>query len=166
MESGRINKDNVKEFAQRNKDEIKTLFKKLRKKKPKDLDHIVHSLHEKETSCFDCLECANCCSSISPIITERDIERLAKHFRIKTTAFIKQYLHLDEDGDYVFNETPCPFLMPDNYCLVYEYRPKACREYPHTDRRKFIQILNLTLKNREVCPIVYNIIEELKKDYK
>jgi len=73
-------------------------------------------------------------------------------------------LHVDNEGDYVFNETPCPFLMPDNYCMVYESRPKACREYPHTNRRKFVQILNLTQKNREACPIVYKIVENLKEE--
>ncbi len=31
--------------------------------------------------------------------------------------------------------SPCPFLGDDNYCSVYEARPKACREYPHTDRK-------------------------------
>ena len=113
MEGVKINKDNVNEYAQRNKEEIKTFFKKLRKRKPKGLDPIVHTLHEKETSCFDCLECANCCSSISPIITDKDIERLAKHLRIKPVELIEKYMHLDEDGDYVFNETPCPFLPLD-----------------------------------------------------
>ncbi|MBN2395805.1 MAG: YkgJ family cysteine cluster protein, partial [Candidatus Atribacteria bacterium] len=60
-----------------------------------------------------------------------------------------------------FNETPCPFLMPDNYCMVYESRPKACREYPHTDRRRMVQILKLTQKNCEVCPVVYAIVKDL-----
>jgi Fe-S-cluster containining protein len=166
MGNVKINRDNVKEYAQRNEEEIKILFKKLRKRKPKNLDQVVHPLHEKASSCFDCLGCANCCSSISPIITDRDIERLAKHLRIKSAALIEQYMQIDEDGDYVFKETPCPFLMPDNYCMVYEHRPKACREYPHTDRRKFIQILNLTLKNREICPIVYAVTEELQQKFR
>ncbi|HYX06053.1 MAG TPA: hypothetical protein VE912_04900 [Bacteroidales bacterium] len=47
---------------------------------------------------------------------------------------------------------------------VYEDRPRACREYPHTDRKKFHQILNLTLKNSEVCPAVFMVIEKLKKE--
>jgi Fe-S-cluster containining protein len=25
--------------------------------------------------------------------------------------------------------------MDDNKCSIYEVRPKACREYPHTDRK-------------------------------
>jgi len=47
--------------------------------------------------------------------------------------------------------------------LIYDHRPKACSEYPHTNRRKFIQITDLTLKNAEICPAVFEIVEELKK---
>jgi hypothetical protein len=78
---------------------------------------------------------------------------------------IEQYLQLDEEGDYVFRETPCPFLMPDNYCMIYEVRPRACREYPHTDRARFHQILKLTWRNTLVCPAVLEIVEELRKEY-
>jgi Fe-S-cluster containining protein len=98
-------------------------------------------------------------------VTEKDIERLAKRMRMKAVDFIAQYLYIDEDKDYVFQQTPCPFLMPDNYCMVYEDRPKACREYPHTDRKRMYQILNLTHKNCEICPVVHGITEELVKRF-
>ena len=65
--------------------------------------------------------------------------------------------------DYVLQTVPCTFLGEDNSCSIYEVRPKACREYPHTNRIKQHQILNLTEKNVEVCPAVYNIVEKLKK---
>jgi uncharacterized protein len=58
------------------------------------------------------------------------------------------------------------FCLPDNYCVVYESRPKACREYPHTDRKRFYQIMELSHKNCETCPVVYEIFEELKKENK
>jgi Fe-S-cluster containining protein len=57
---------------------------------------------------------------------------------------VETYLLLDEEHDYVFRQQPCPFLGVDNYCSIYEVRPKACREYPHTDRDKFHQLLNLS----------------------
>ena len=156
-------KSNVRELARKKAEENRAFFKKLKKKPPRNLDEVVHTLHEEVFSEFDCLTCANCCSSISPIVTDKDIERLARHLKMKPARLIEQYLHLDDDQDYVFNDTPCPFLMPDNYCMVYEYRPKACREYPHTDRRRFAQILPLTLKNCEYCPIVFEVVERLKQ---
>lgn len=142
----------------------KAFFNKIKKTQPKNLDDQFHMLHDKAFENFDCLNCANCCSGISPIILQDDIDRVAKHLKLKASEFLKNYLYMDEDGDFVFKQTPCPFLGPDNYCCIYESRPKACREYPHTDRRKMIQILDLTLKNCEVCPVVYEIVEELKKE--
>lgn len=164
--SYKIDLELLKQKAKKAEGENKAFLKKLRKKKPKDLDDIVSEFHEEVFEEIDCLECANCCKSISPIITQKDIERLAKHLKMRPADFIEQYVYMDSDGDYVYKETPCPFLMPDNYCMVYEQRPKACREYPHTDRRKFYQILNLTQKNTHYCPAVYEVVEKLKKEYK
>ncbi|MCB0387964.1 MAG: YkgJ family cysteine cluster protein, partial [Winogradskyella sp.] len=62
------------------------------------------------------------------------------------------YLRVDEDNDYVLQSVPCPFLGADNYCSIYDVRPKACSGFPHTDRKKFHQISNLTLKNVAICP--------------
>ncbi|MEQ9169155.1 MAG: YkgJ family cysteine cluster protein, partial [Fulvivirga sp.] len=87
------------------------------------------------------------------------------HLKMKPGDFIEQYLHLDGDNDYVLNVAPCPFLMDDNTCSVYEHRPRACREYPHTDRKKMAGILNLTFKNTLVCPAVLEIVERMKKGF-
>ncbi|PQB04834.1 YkgJ family cysteine cluster protein [Aureitalea marina] len=141
----------------------KRFFAKLRKKPPAKLDQLMQELHENEFSRTDCLECANCCKTTGPLFTDRDIERLASHFRMKPGKFIDQYLRLDEDQDYVLQSVPCPFLGTDNYCSVYDVRPKACREYPHTDRKKFHQISNLTIKNVAICPAAFNIVEEMKR---
>lgn len=156
----------IKQLPQRAKDthkENKKFFQKLKKKPPKDLDRLMVELHEDEFSRTDCLECANCCKTTGPLFTDKDIERIAKHFRMKPSNFIETYLRLDEDNDYVLQSVPCPFLGTDNYCSIYEVRPKACREFPHTDRKKFQQISNLTLKNVAICPAAFNIVEEMKR---
>ncbi len=120
-------------------------------------------LHEEEFSRTDCLTCANCCKTTGPLFTQKDIERIAKHFRMKPGEFIDEYLRLDEDNDFVLQQVPCPFLGSDNYCSIYEKRPKACREYPHTDRKDFHKISNITIRNTAVCPAAYNIVEEMKR---
>ncbi|MEQ8574383.1 MAG: YkgJ family cysteine cluster protein, partial [Fulvivirga sp.] len=107
----------------------------------------------------------NCCKTTSPIFKDRDIDRLAAHLKMKPGDFIEQYLHLDGENDYVLNVAPCPFLMDDNTCSVYEHRPRACREYPHTDRKKMAGILSLTYKNTMVCPAVLEIVERMKKGF-
>ncbi len=152
-------------MAQNRAKENKVFTTRLRKKKPKTLDSFVYDAHVNAFDKIDCLECANCCKSISPIIIDRDIDRIAKHLKMKRAELIDQYFEIDEDDDYVFKQTPCRFLMPDNYCMIYEVRPRACREYPHTDRKRFYQILNLTYRNTFVCPAVYEVLETLKLAY-
>lgn len=143
----------------------KKLFAKLKRTKPKDLDRNVHQFHEEAFEHIDCLTCANCCKTTSPIFYQKDLERAAKHLRISPSQFLQTYLHMDEDGDFVLNEAPCPFLGSDNYCSIYESRPTACREYPHTNRKKMVQIMDLTMKNTMVCPAVLEIAEKLRKIY-
>jgi Fe-S-cluster containining protein len=155
--------NNLPKLAKDKHKENKTFFTKLRKKPPKQLDYIMQELHEDEFERTDCLECANCCKTTGPLFTGKDIQRISKFFRMKEQQFIETYLRLDEENDYVLQSVPCTFLDTDNYCSIYEVRPKACREFPHTDRKKFQQISNLTLKNVAICPAAYNIVEEMKK---
>ena len=158
--------NNLPELANDKFKENKTFFEKLKKKPPKQLDYIMQELHDEEFKRTNCLECANCCKTTGPLFTDKDIERISKHFKMKPQQFIDAYLRVDEDNDYVLQAVPCTFLGTDNYCSIYEVRPKACREYPHTDRKKFQQISNLTLKNVTICPAAYHIVEEMKKRIK
>ncbi|MEX0996468.1 MAG: YkgJ family cysteine cluster protein [Flavobacteriaceae bacterium] len=154
----------LKQLPARAKDkhnEHKKFFAKLRKKPPKNLDVVMQHLHDEEFQQTDCLSCANCCKTTGPLFTDKDIERISKHFKMKPQQFIDTYLRIDEDKDYVLQSVPCSFLGADNYCSIYDVRPKACREFPHTDRKKFQQISNLTLKNVAICPAAFNIVEKL-----
>ena len=154
---------NLPEAAQIRKAANRKYFKKLRKKPPRDLDVVMQELHETEFSKTDCLQCANCCKTTGPLFTDADIVRISRSMRLKPQQFIEQYLRIDEDGDYVLQVLPCPFLGADNYCSIYDIRPKACREFPHTDRKKFYQITEITMKNLAVCPAAFNIVEEMKR---
>jgi len=154
----------LKQLPARAKDkhnEHKKFFAKLKKKPPKNLDVVMQQLHEDEFQKTDCLTCANCCKTTGPLFTDKDIERISKHFKMKPQQFIDTYLRIDEDNDYILQSVPCSFLGADNYCSIYEVRPKACREFPHTDRKKFQQISNLTLKNVAICPAAFNIVEKM-----
>lgn len=133
-------------------------FRKKNLKRLKKMDCEIHALHHKFTDAIDCLQCGNCCKTLGPLITDADINRMAKTLRMTPSEVVENYLKVDEDGDYVFKEMPCPFLMADNYCIIYENRPKACREYPHTDRKKFYQVYNLSIKNAYTCPIAYEVL--------
>ena len=125
------------------------------------MDLVVHALHETYFNAIDCLKCARCCKHLGPRIESKDVERMAKALRLKPAEVFERYLKIDEDGDTVFHSMPCPFLGDDHYCSIYESRPKACREYPHTDRKRFYQLYKLSMKNAETCPIVFEVLENL-----
>lgn len=158
--------NNLSKQAKDRHNENKKFLSKLKKKPPKNLDYQMQELHDNEFEKTDCLKCANCCKTTGPLFTDKDVERISKHFKQKPQQFINQYLRVDEDNDYVLQSVPCTFLGADNYCSIYEVRPKACREFPHTNRKKFQQISNLTLKNVAICPAAFNIVEEMKKRIK
>lgn len=158
--------NNLPKLAKDKHKENKTFFTKLKKKAPKKLDYIMQELHDEEFKSTDCLECANCCKTTGPLFTDKDVDRIAKHFKMKTQKFVEQFLRIDEDNDYVLQSVPCTFLGADNYCSIYDVRPKACSEFPHTDRKKFHQISNLTMQNVAICPAAFNIVEKMKERIK
>ena len=157
--------EELPKLAKKAEKENKKYFANLKRKTPKNLDVVVQKLHDKEFAKTDCLACGNCCKTTSPIFTEKDIERISRHLKMKVSKFVATYLERDQDDFMVLKTAPCSFLdESDNSCFIYDVRPKACSEYPHTDRRKFIQITDLTIANTSVCPATYNIVEALKKE--
>ncbi len=153
------------EQAKLQRKENKLFFEKLKKRKPSDLDQVTNELHDKAFEQIDCLKCANCCRTTGPLLRGKDIDQLAAHFKIRPAIFTEKYLRIDEDGDYVFKAMPCPFLGNDNYCSVYQQRPGACRDYPHTQQRDIRQKLNITLENTMICPAVAEVVEGLVRHY-
>ena len=153
-------------IATKNKKDIKKFLDRIKKIKPTDLDITTNRLHDKAFENINCLDCANCCKTTGPLLLNKDIDRLASHFKLKPSVFTERYLKIDEDKDYVFKNMPCPFLGEDKYCSVYESRPNACRDYPHTQQRNIYQKLKITYYNAMICPAVADVIEGLRIHYK
>jgi|SRR5699024_10627559 len=154
--------ENLPDKAKSKYKENKKFFAKLKKKPPQNLDQLMQDLHEEEFSQRNCLDCANCCKTTGPLFTDRDISRISGLFNMNPSEFIETYLYQDEDNDYVLQSLPCPFLNEDNTCLIYDVRPKACAEFPHTTHKNFQKISNLTMKNVAICPAAFNIVERMK----
>jgi len=144
--------------------ENKKLIEQLKRWKRKDLDALFLKAHEEVFAEIDCRECGNCCSALGPKINNRDIERLAKQINMRPGKIRKNYLDVDEDNDFVFQSMPCPFLKEGNFCSVYEARPKACEEYPHTDYPNMQKRLHITLKNSLICPGVYRMLNLIRPE--
>lgn len=157
MEYGKI-----LEKAKSRKKQIKHLLEKLQKLPVKEVDYYFHEEHAVVFEKINCLKCANCCKTTGPLFTSKDVERIAKHLKVKPGVFIDQYLRLDEDEDYVLKSTPCIFLDSANYCSIYSIKPKACGDFPHTDRKNMKEISHLTYHNALMCPAVSSILENIE----
>jgi Fe-S-cluster containining protein len=153
-------KNDVK-WSESNRKRIDLIVDKARK--DKRIDDKINNLHDKVFEVVDCLKCANCCKTTGPLLTSMDIGKLSRRLKIAEKDFFNRYLRVDEDGDFVFQSMPCPFLGSDNYCSVYEDRPKACRAFPHTDQKGQMDIMHLTRKNAKICPAVSQIFQQLVK---
>lgn len=117
--------------------------------------------HAAAVAQIDCLSCAACCKNYSPRFKSPDIKRISKGLGMREGAFIAQYLRLDDEGDYVVQSSPCPFLGDDNACSIYDIRPSDCRRFPYTDEDVLLKRPNITLKNSTFCPITYVAMEKL-----
>lgn len=118
-------------------------------------------LHNEAMDAINCLDCGACCKTYSPRFKTPDIKRIAKHLHLKEGVFIETYLKLDQEGDYVVQSSPCPFLGDKNYCAIYEVRPSDCARFPYTNEDVLIKRKSLTLKNASFCPIVYFVLEKM-----
>jgi len=118
-------------------------------------------LHNEAIKAINCLDCGACCKNYSPRFKTPDIKRISKHLKLKEGVFIEKYLKLDEDGDYVVQSSPCPFLGEHQFCSIYENRPSDCARFPYTNEDVLIKRQNLTLKNSTFCPIVFFVLEKL-----
>lgn len=118
-------------------------------------------LHEAAFEKVNCLDCARCCKNYSPRFKAPDIKRISKYLKMKETAFIEKYLQLDNEGDYVANTKPCPFLGADNFCGIYDHRPSDCQRFPYTDEDVFFKRIPITMKNASFCPAVHDVMNAL-----
>ena len=126
----------------------------------KELDAIVRELYTDVATAIDCRTCANCCRVITPTPTSEEIETLAAVLQITAEQFRTQYLYQNSDkaGRLL---RPCP-LLKGNECSVYSHRPQECAAYPYLLRDDFRTRLFGVLDNYAICPIVFNVYEQLK----
>lgn len=111
---------------------------------------------------IDCRSCANCCRTRQPVFSRTEAQRIAAYLGLSLEEVRARYLTSDaETGKYITQALPCPFL-DGNLCSIYEVRPAVCADYPHL-HRNFRSRLWQVIDNAETCPIVYNVVERLKK---
>ena len=153
--------DILKQWEKKSAENAKSYARFLQKADRNKVLSRLPDLHEEAFSKIDCLSCANCCRNYSPRFKTPDIKRISKVLKMKEGVFIETYLKLDDEGDYVVQSTPCPFLGSDNHCSIYEDRPSDCRRFPYTDEDVLLKRPKITWKNATFCPAVYYVMEKL-----
>jgi len=155
----------IKEIAKPNEDENWRfrLFLKGYAGPARRIDSTVHELYRKVSAEIDCKECANCCREIQPTLSQKEVRAFSKGLGLSVEEFKAQYLVQGETPqESLFKELPCPFLK-GNRCSNYEHRPQDCRSFPHLHKKDFTTRLLAVVENYSVCPIVFNVYENLKE---
>jgi Fe-S-cluster containining protein len=132
-------------------------------------DRTLRRIAEKIEEQIDCTACANCCRMATTNVTERDVDRLARHFRLTPEQVTAEFTMPDPADATLRNlkwtkESGCVFL-DGNLCSVYESRPDICQRYPHLVRGNgsIASRMWSIVGRAEICPIVYNCLEAFKE---
>lgn len=133
----------------------------IKNKDGNTIDKIVHRINNTITPQIDCTQCGACCKMLMINVTIEETKNIAGHLEITTAAFKEKYIEESEQGQLIMNSVPCHFLE-DNKCTVYEQRFTECREFPHLHKKNFSGRLFGTLMHYAMCPIIFNVVEELK----
>jgi Fe-S-cluster containining protein len=127
------------------------------------LDKAVFDLSESISPKIECTHCGNCCKSLMVNIDEAEANNLSAHLGQTRAQFDESYLSKGESGRMVVNAIPCHFLV-GNSCSVYEHRFAGCKEFPAFHVPEFNKRLFTTYMHYDRCPIIFNVMETLKKD--
>jgi Fe-S-cluster containining protein len=132
---------------------------------PDEIDARVFDLTRRVWAGIDCTSCANCCREVKPTFSEEEVGRVARRIGMERQQFIDTYLEradADSENTWQTRTTPCSFLK-ENLCSVYEDRPADCNGYPYLYRPDFVFRTMGMIERTLTCPIVYEVLEELKQ---
>ena len=116
----------------------------------------------------DCTVCANCCRHGEVAVSGEDIAAIARHLGTTVDEVERLYLvgvaGAPAQHELRSTDAGCVFL-DGTLCLIYEARPKACREFPHVATGSHTLGSRRSSQDRWVtlCPILYNAVEEYKR---
>ena len=129
-----------------------------------ELDQHIHRLHRELFAHYDCSKCRNCCRDYRTSLSDNEIVDIAAYLHIPKQEFIANSLIEGIHGYEL--ESPCRFLSTDGGCRIEACKPEECRAFPYTDRPDRLESLLSLISFAEVCPVVFEIVEQLKDIYR
>lgn len=146
-----INLKNISEAAIQKQQENNSFATYLKVQDSEKVDAIMHKLSNEITPKIDCLDCGNCCNNLRPPANEEILKQFVAPENMQKYKYAREFSCKNLDG---------------NACKIYENRPLECREFPYLHRDKFVTRTHELLQNYEICPIVFNVFEQLKTELK
>jgi hypothetical protein len=154
--------EKIKRLAERNEENNWRFRAFLKFGDERKIDRIVNSLYHEVSEEIDCTQCGNCCRELRPLLSKKDVKLLANFINMPEGKFQEHYTEFNRDENKLrLKGTPCSFLK-DKKCTVYKCRPSDCRSFPHLHKKNFASRLINVLQNYSICPIVFNVYEQLK----
>lgn len=135
-----------------------------------ELDSQFLALHNELFASYDCCKCNNCCRAYRIILSIADVARISGYLGMSENAFYNEYLEPDENDSegneqFAFEAKPCVFLEKDGRCRIQDVKPSDCMGYPYTNQPDRLSRMIAVIEFSETCPVVFEILERLKKIY-
>ncbi len=111
---------------------------------------------------IDCTKCANCCKTLMVNVTAVEAEKLSSFLAISLDETKNKYLEEGLQQSFIMKSMPCSFLEGTK-CSIYENRFEGCKEFPNLNKTGFTKRLFTTMMHYDRCPIIFNVVEELKR---
>jgi Fe-S-cluster containining protein len=136
-----------------------------------ELDAQFLALHNELFAFYDCCKCNNCCRVYDVTVQTAESKAMADFLCVSESTLASQHFENsvdDETGEacYVIKTKPCPFLQRDGKCQIQSCKPTACKDYPFTSKPGRLFSLYSILESAEHCPVVFEMLERLKKIYR
>ena len=156
----------IKQLAIRNEDQNYRFRTFLKGRDDDKLDSIVHRLNKEIESQIDCTQCGNCCINLRPGLNDEEIDTLSKIDNLPREVFIDKYTEEDDfDHTRFLKDIPCKYLQ-NRKCSIIDDRPSDCKSFPHIHKPHFNSRTLGMIEYYGICPIVFNVFERLKAEYR
>ena len=128
-----------------------------------ELDSQFLALHNELFAGYDCCKCNNCCREFNTTVREDEIDSISAFLGLTKQEFAEKHLVQSAEGYEI--KAPCCFLNENGACAIQDCKPAECRDFPHTNKPERLFSLLGVLSFAEVCPIVFEMLERLKRIY-